>query len=103
MSALPIAPFEDDRHIGSVIEVTPVSIRANLPLASKTEGLVLHGNYFGAGEVGEFVCVECGKTAVLGRINQVKLPEKDRLTVEPQLGKRPPSHPIGTIQAAMQY
>ena len=98
MSALPIAPFEDDRHIGSVIEVTPVSIRANLPLASKTEGLVLHGNYFGAGEVGEFVCVECGKTAVLGRINQVKLPEKDRLTVEPQLGKRPPSHPIGTIQ-----
>ena len=98
MSALPIAPFEDDRLIGSVIEVTPVSIRVNLPLASRSEGLVLHGSYFGAGEVGEFVCVECGKTAILGRINQVKLPEKDRLTVEPHLGKRPPSHPIGTIQ-----
>jgi hypothetical protein len=62
------------------------------------EGQWLYGHKLGAGEVGEFVFLECGEFAVFGRIINVKLPERDRLSVEPEMGKEAEAHPIGTIQ-----
>ncbi|HEV7437690.1 MAG TPA: ATP-binding protein [Pseudorhizobium sp.] len=35
---------------------------------------------------------------MLGRITEVKLPDAERLTVEPTMGKAPEPHPIGRIQ-----
>ena len=98
MSSLAISPFEHDRLIGSVAECSPTSLRINLPLASRSDGVLLHGNRYGAGEVGEYVCIETDRFAILGRINQIKLPERERLSVEPQMGKPPQSHPIGIVQ-----
>jgi hypothetical protein len=52
------------------------------------EGQWLYGHKLGAGEVGEFVFLECGEFAVFGRIINVKLPERDRLSVEPEWERR---------------
>ena len=93
-----ISPFEHERLIGSVVESSPTAVRINLPLAAQPHGVLLHGNRFGAGEVGEYVCIETERYAILGRINKIGLPERERLTVEPQMGKSPISHPIGTVQ-----
>ena len=98
MSGQPNFPFDRERLIGTVVECSPTTLRVNLPLASKPEGVLLHGNHFGAGEVGEYVCIETDRFGILGRLNQVKLPERDRLAVEPRMGKQPVSHPIGTVQ-----
>ena len=98
MSTPSVSPFEHERLIGSVVECSPTSVRINLPLAGRPEGVLLHGNRFGAGEVGEYVCVETELFGILGRLNQVRLPERERLTVEPQMGKPPASHPIGIVQ-----
>ncbi|SNS80114.1 hypothetical protein SAMN05421770_102385 [Granulicella rosea] len=98
MSGLPVSPFDADRLIGSVVECSPTSLRINLPLASKIEGMTLHGARIGAGEVGEFVCIETQQHAILGRINQIKLPDRERLSVEPHMGKPPQSHPLGLVQ-----
>jgi DNA helicase HerA-like ATPase len=81
-----------------VVECAPSSVRVNLPRGSRPNGTLLHGNRFGAGEVGEYVCVETDRFAILGRINQIRLPERERLSVEPQMEAQPESHPIGTIQ-----
>ncbi len=81
-----------------MVECTPSSVRVNLPQGSRPNGILLHGNRFGAGEVGEYVCVETDRFAILGRINQIRLPERERLSVEPQMDAQPVSHPIGTIQ-----
>jgi uncharacterized protein len=93
-----VSPFEHDRLIGSVVECSPTTLRVNLPLASKPDGVLLHGNRFGAGEVGEYVCIETERYGILGRLNKIGLPERERLTVEPHMGKPPASHPIGTVQ-----
>jgi hypothetical protein len=58
----------------------------------------LHGHYLGGGEVGEFVIIECGSSGIFGRIVGVKLPERERLTVEPELGSVREAHPVGTVQ-----
>jgi uncharacterized protein len=84
--------------MGTVCEVTPHAVRVNLPEAATPEGQWLYGNRLGRGEVGEFVVIECGESAIFGRVINVKLPERERLTVEPELGKATAAHPVGTIQ-----
>lgn len=98
MTSIPSYPFEADRLVGTVVEVGPDLVKANLPLSSADEPQMLYGERVGAGEVGEFVMLESGAVGILGRITHVRLPERDRLTVEPRLGNSPDAHPIGTIQ-----
>jgi len=98
MNKLPLYPFDSQRCIGSVLEVTPNSAKINLPKAAIPEGENLYGHRLGAGEVGEFVFIEREPMAILGRIVMIKLPERERLTVEPELGKVREAHPLGTVQ-----
>jgi uncharacterized protein len=95
---LPIYPFDPQRCIGTISEVAPSSAKANLPSAASAEGQWLHGHRLGAGEVGEFVIVECRDIGIFGRIINVRLPERERLNVEPALGSSREAHPLGTIQ-----
>ena len=91
-------PFDDQRYMGTVTQVGPSSVRANLPLAGSTGSRLHHGHRIAGGEVGEFVVIECDELALFGRVLDVRLPEKERLTVEPSLGAREELHPVGTIQ-----
>jgi hypothetical protein len=95
---LPVYPFDPQRCIGTISEVGPSSVKANLPSAASPEGQWLHGHRLGAGEVGEFVIVECRDVGIFGRIINARLPERERLSVEPELGTSREAHPLGTIQ-----
>lgn len=96
--ALPTYPFDPERSVGTVSEVGPAAVKANLPRAASAEGQWLHGHRLGAGEVGEFVIIECRGVGIFGRILSVKLPERERLAVEEELGSSREAHPLGTIQ-----
>jgi hypothetical protein len=96
--SLLVSPFDEERLIGSVVECTPTTVKVNLPLASRPHGKVLYGNRYGAGEVGEYVCIHTERFVVLGRMNQIRLPERERLSVEPTMEPRTDSHPIGWVQ-----
>lgn len=97
MSELP-HPFESQRCIGTVTQVGPNSVRANLPRAGENGSRLHHGLRVGGGEVGEFVVIECDELAVFGRVLDVRLPEREGLTVEPSLGSQDEIHPVGTVQ-----
>lgn len=96
--ALPSYPFEPERYIGTVVEVGPVSAKVNLPLAASLDGALHHGDRPGGAGVGEFVALDAGDTAVLARLGDVRLPERDRLSVEPRVGGNREVHPVGTVQ-----
>jgi DNA helicase HerA-like ATPase len=96
--ALPVYPFDEERCIGTVSELGPSYARANFPDATLTSSKWHYGRRLGAGEVGEFVIIECGDVGIFGRITTIKLPEKERLTVEPRFGIDRDAHPLGTIQ-----
>lgn len=91
-------PFDPQRCIGTVCEVGPNHVKVNLPYAARPEGAWLHGNRLEAGQVGEFVVIERGELAIFGRLITVRLPEKERLSVEPGLGSQSEVHPVGMIQ-----
>ena len=96
--SLPLYPFDGDLCIGTVTEVGPAYPRGNLPQASLPEAQWHHGHRQGRGEVDDFVLIEISGAAIFGRIVNIRLAEKERLTVEPSLGDRKDSHPVGTIQ-----
>lgn len=98
MTRLPLYPFDPQLLIGTVTEVGPTSAKVNLPHAAWPEAQWHHGQRQGRGEVGDFVVVEVGDAAVFGRIVTIRLPEKERLSVEPELGRTRGAHPLGTVQ-----
>lgn len=97
--SLPTAPFESGRYVGTVIHVEPAHVRVNLPYGTGPVSASYSGHRIGKGEVGEFVLIEGESHAVLGRITQVRLPEGERLTVEPtRPGAKAGSNPVGIVQ-----
>nr|WP_216862167.1 ATP-binding protein [Polynucleobacter sp. AM-25C3] len=95
---MPIAPFDPARYIGTVCQVDPNTVRVNLPHAASPVSGHHAGYGMPAGQVGEFVLIESEEHAIVGRITEVKLPERDRLTVEPTADNGSDANPIGLIQ-----
>jgi DNA helicase HerA-like ATPase len=88
------SPIDPDRYLGTVTQVTAAQVMVNLPLATarpERRGLAM-------GAVGDFVFVDCERVKLLGRIVETKIPDGERLTVEPRLGKTVDPDPIGRIQ-----
>lgn len=99
----PLHPYDPHRYMGTLCQVGPLSVRVNLPFANHSGGRVHHGNRVACGEVGEFVVVEADEIAVFGRILDVRLPDKERLSVEPGWGDDADVNPIGTIQLLASF
>lgn len=89
-----ISPVDPDNYIGTVTLVNAGQVQANLPLASAQP----ERRALARGAVGEFVFVDCERTKLLGRITEVKIPDAERLSVEPHLGASITPNPIGRIQ-----
>ena len=96
--ALVAYPFEPERYIGTVVEIGPARVRVNLPLAARLDGELHHGERPGGSDVGQFLMLDAGDVAVLARLIEVRVPERDRLSVEPRIGKQSEAHPVGTAQ-----
>ncbi|WFS02383.1 ATP-binding protein [Rhizobium tumorigenes] len=92
-------PFERSRYLGSVSRVSPLSVRANFPFATETAPSQYAGHRVTRGQVGEFVVIESYGSAVIGRITEIQLPDKDRLSVEPERSEGDEvANPIGIIR-----
>jgi hypothetical protein len=89
--------------MGTLCQVGPLSSRVNLPYANHSGGRVHHGNRVACGEVGEFVVIECDEIVIFGRILDVRLPDRERLSVEPRFGDEDDVHPIGSIQLLASF
>ena len=90
----PINPIDSDRYVGTVTLVTATHVNVNLP--NSVPGREHRGTSLGA--VGDFVFIDCERSHVLGRIVETRLPDGERLTVEPKVGDAGPVNPIGRVQ-----
>lgn len=89
-----ISPVDPDKYVGTVTVVNAAQVQANLPLASAHP----ERRALSRGAVGDFVFIDCERIKLLGRITEVKIPDGERLTVEPHLGAVVTPNPIGRIQ-----
>ncbi len=91
------APFDPEHRIGTVTQVLPDAVFVNLDAVTQRTGRLLSGRPLRGGQVGDFVVLDCDSHALLGRILEVKLPEKERLDIEQQLGHTPDPHPLAKL------
>lgn len=89
-----INPINPERYIGTITQATAAYVHVNLPNAAALPG----ERGLSLGAVGDFVFVDCERFQILGRIVETKIPDGERLTVEPSLGKSAVTNPIGKIQ-----
>ncbi|WP_162531419.1 hypothetical protein [Brucella rhizosphaerae] len=88
------SPVDPDKYIGTVTLVNASQLQANLPLASAQP----ERRALSRGAVGDFVFIDCERVKLLGRITEVRIPDAERLSVEPRLGAPVTPNPIGRIQ-----
>ena len=85
---------DPDHYIGTVTYAGASFVQANLPHATARP----ERRRLSRGAVGEFVFIDCEQYKLLGRILEVRVPDTERLSLEPSLGTPPEPHPIGRIQ-----
>lgn len=85
---------DPDYYIGTVTYVGPAAIQANLPHATARP----ERRRLSRGAVGDFVFIDCEHVKLLGRVVEVRIPDAERLSLEPSLGSPPDPHPVGRIQ-----
>lgn len=90
----PHSLVDPEQYAGTVTYVGAAVVHANLPQATARP----ERRRLARGAVGDFVFIDCEHIKLLGRIIEVRIPDGERLTVEPALGSPPDPHPIGKIQ-----
>lgn len=94
--------LEPGRLIGTVVEVTPGRVGADLPSA-RDAATSRYASRLARGEVGEFVAIEQEDAPVIGRVVRVSVLEKERSKVPERIGERPLVHPRGEVQILGSY
>jgi hypothetical protein len=86
-------------YLGSVVAVSPVGLTVNLPFAAAGSMRRVQGRRRVGGLVGDFVCIEADGWALVGRLDEVRLPERDRAMVDPmrRSGTTQDPHPLGRV------
>lgn len=74
-------PFDHNKFIGYVCEVTPQFTRIQIPSAKLLHTFYLGGEMYYGGTVGAFVVVEGSTHGFLGRIFELSLPQGERTEI----------------------
>jgi len=99
MPKIAVSPFDRARYLGTVTAVSPLDVRLNLPFGTEIASARYAGHVIDRGQVGEFVVIEGQTSAVLGRMVDIRLPDRDRLSVEPEREDRGDvANPIGIVR-----
>lgn len=84
--------------IGIASSITAKSVAVNLSVAGQPSGSHFSGGRYGRGEVGEFVLIEAQQNLLLGRITEVRLPDRDRRSIRPDYAGGSDLDAIGQVQ-----
>ena len=83
--------------MGVVSSITARAVGINLSEAGQPSGSHFSGGRYGRGEVGEFVLIEGQQNLLLGRLTEVRFPERDRRTIKPDYVGKNDLEAIGQI------
>ena len=86
--------IDPSRRIGTVTRVTASAVELTLPNALAALGR----RGLAKGSVGDFVFVDCDYAAILGRVTEVGIPDRQRNILEHQFEKDPTVDPQGRVQ-----
>ena len=98
-NAFTVDPFDASRYLGTTCSVGPTQVSVTLTRSAAAKPAVRRVAGDALGEVGDFVVVDASPVGVFGRISNVSLPERERLSMEADSGELKSSpYPVGQVQ-----
>lgn len=93
-------PFDHNKFLGYVCEVTPQFVRMQIPSAKLLHTFYLNGQIYLGGTVGSFVVIESQEFGFLGRIFELNLPQGERMEITDKSINNDETtfHPIAQIE-----
>lgn len=93
-------PFDHNKFLGYVCEVTPQYIRMQIPSAKLLHTFYFNGEIYLGGSVGCFVVIEGLEYGFLGRLSELTLPQGERIEITDKAinEKETLFHPIAKIE-----
>lgn len=103
MKANKINPFSHEYFIGYINQVLPQYVKVHFPSSVLLGGFTHHGEEFNGGLVGNFVVIEGDNFGFLGRLVELLLPEKERLSLNEKSFQTKDFHPEGKIEILLSF
>lgn len=93
-------PFDHNKFIGYICEVTPQYVRMQIPSARLLHSFYFNGEIYFGGSVGSFVVIEGQEYGFLGRIFEQSLPQGERAEItDKNINEKDTMfHPIAKIE-----
>lgn len=98
-------PFNHNKFLGYVSEVTPQFVKIQFPTANLLQSFYYDGNIYAGGNVGCFVVIEGAEYGFLGRIIELNLPQGERTEITEKTIHETNTdfHPIGKIELLVVF
>lgn len=95
-----MTPFDHNKFLGYVSEVTPQYVKVQFPNAKLLQTFYYSGQVYFGGNVGSFVVIEGAQYGFLGRVFELNLPqgEKIEITEERMTEETHDFHPMAQIE-----
>ncbi|MDN3595982.1 ATP-binding protein [Zunongwangia endophytica] len=96
-------PFEHNYFIGYINYVSAQFVKVHFPSSTLLQSFTFKGENLNGGLVGNFVVIEGEQFGFLGKIQELSLPEKERLEFSEKSFKNSDFHPTGKIEILLSF
>ena len=96
-------PFRNEYFIGFVNQATPQGVRVHFPSSSLLQPFFRFGELYHGGLVGNYVVIEGHQVGFLGKIQELELPDKERLELSEKSFQTNELHPIGRVEILLSF
>ncbi|WP_196593150.1 ATP-binding protein [Pectinatus sottacetonis] len=96
-------PFNSNYFIGYVNYVNPQYIKVHFPSSILLNKYIFSGEEFNGGLIGTFVTIEGENYGFIGKISELNLPEKERLSLSEKAFQSSDFHPTAKVEILLSF
>lgn len=96
-------PFNNNYFIGYVNHVSPQFSKVHFPSSTLMNKYIFSGEEFNGGLIGSYVTIEGENMGFIGKISELDLPEKERLSLNEKAFQSSDFHPTAKVEILMSF
>lgn len=96
-------PFNPNYFIGYVNHVNPQYVKVHFPSSVLLNKYIFSGEEFNGGLIGNFVTIEGENFGFIGKIAELDLPEKERLSLSEKAFQSSDFHPTAKVEVLLSF
>lgn len=100
---LTVNPFNNSYFIGYINHVNPQYSKVHFPSSTLLNKYMLGGEEFNGGLIGSYVTIEGENLGFIGKISELNLPEKERLSLNERAFQSSDFHPTAKIEILLSF